>query len=254
MLDFNSTAYADSELSLSINKLIEEAARIVADPPRDYLGPSGVGHVCARRIQFDWQCEPEHAVRLRDIFARGHFHERQARAHLRRAKFRFAPRRRLGTALGGLFRGNADGVLLGGPKSCDFKFPALWEHKALNAKGWRSVNKHGLKDYPQYFAQIALYQEYLELTDHPALFTVTNADTCERLHLLVPFNIELAQQSSDRAVMIIEATRAGELLPRFTDNKQDWRCTVCEHYDRCWEWPEHSSQPSSTNSVSCFVS
>jgi hypothetical protein len=255
VLDFSLTAHADSEISLAINKLIEEAARNVIDEPRDYLGASAVGHVCARRVQYDWQCEPEHAVRLRDIFARGHFHEKQARAHLRRAKFRFAARRCLGfRVLGGLFRGNADGILLGGPKSSGLKFPALWEHKALNAKGWRSVNKHGLKDYPQYAAQVALYQAYLKLIDNPALFTVTNADTCERVHILIPFDSALAQQSSDRALMIIEATRVGELLPRFTDNKEDWRCNVCAHRERCWEWSEQSSQKSVESSASCCVS
>jgi hypothetical protein len=40
---------------------------------------------------------------------------------------------------------------------------------------------------------------YLDVTN-PALFTAVNADTCERLHLLVPFNAERAQEWSDRAV------------------------------------------------------
>jgi hypothetical protein len=29
---------------------------------------------------------------------------------------------------------------------------------------------------------------------NPALFSVVNADTCERLHFAVPFNAELAQR------------------------------------------------------------
>ena len=40
----------------------------------------------------------------------------------------------------------------------------------------------------------------------------------ERLHFLVPFDAELAQQFSDRAVTIIEATRAGELLERISED------------------------------------
>ena len=31
---------------------------------------------------------------------------------------------------------------------------------------------------------------------------------------------------------IIEATRAGELLPRAYDDPQDWRCRMCSHSDR----------------------
>src|SRR5262249_5707882 len=65
-------------------------------------------------------------------------------------------------------------------------------------------------------------------------FTVTNADTCEWLHFLVPFNAEHAQLWSDRAVNIIEATRAGELLPRGFDDPEDWRCRMCPHNERCW--------------------
>jgi hypothetical protein len=61
-----------------------------------------------------------------------------------------------------------------------------------------------------------------------------NANTCARLHLLVPFNAERAQFWSDRAVAIIEATRAGELLPRAYDDPQDWRCKMCGHHERCW--------------------
>jgi hypothetical protein len=113
--------------------------------------------------------------------------------------------------------------------------PAIWEHKAVNAKGWRALGRDGLeKTYPQYHAQVLLYQTYLNVTD-PAIFTAINADTCERLHLLVPFHAQRAQAWSDRAVTIIEATRAGELLPRFTDDSSDWRRKMCSHRERCWQ-------------------
>jgi hypothetical protein len=235
MLNFDSTAHADSEISLSLNRLIEEAARNVSDRRRDYLGASAVGHPCARKVQYDWQFAPNNELRLREIFDRGHYFEARARAHLRRAKFRFATRARLGfAALNGLFRGHADGILVSGPKILGGGFPCLWEHKCLNNKGWRAVNAKGLLEYEQYRAQISIYQAYLDVAEHPAVFTVTNADTCEKLHLLVPFDTELAQQQSDRALMIIEATQAGELLPRFTDNDSDWRCRMCPHHERCW--------------------
>jgi hypothetical protein len=32
-----------------------------------------------------------------------------------------------------------------------------------------------------------------------------------------------------------EATRAGELLPRTTDDPTDWRCKLCGHRERCWK-------------------
>jgi hypothetical protein len=122
-----------------------------------------------------------------------------------------------------------------GPQLPDLIYPAIWEHKALGAKGWRAVERDGLTGlYQVYAAQVALYQAYLEVTN-PALFTAVNADTCERLNFLVPFDPVLAQATSDRAVMVIEATLAGELLPRVTDDPDSWKCRICQWRDRCWE-------------------
>jgi hypothetical protein len=61
-----------------------------------------------------------------------------------------------------------------------------------------------------------------------------NADTCARIHLLVPFDSDRANYWIERAKTIIAATAAGELLPRFTDNKDNWKCRLCGHLERCW--------------------
>jgi hypothetical protein len=152
---------------------------------------------------------------------------------LDKAGFEFAPPEALAfSQVNGLLRGHADGKIIAGPELPELTYPLLWEHKAVNAKNWRALERDGLeKTFPQYAAQVALYQAYLEVTN-PALFTALNADTCERLHLLVPFDAERAQAWSDRAVIIIEATHAGELLPRLTD--ADWNCNLCSHRERCW--------------------
>ena len=159
------------------------------------------------------------------------------RRHLAAAGFKFAPPEALAfSAADGALRGHADGVIIHGPglPGAYMIFPAIWEHKALSAKGWREVERDGLeKKYPQYLAQVSLYQAYLDITN-PALFSITNADTCEWLHFLVPFNAELAQLWSDRAVSIIEATRASVLLPRAYDDPENWSCRMCSHRERCW--------------------
>jgi hypothetical protein len=235
MLDFNRVSLSETPLSIELNALIEQS-----EPPgkneRQYLGASAIGSECLRKIQFDWMCDPAHPVRTLSIFARGHFFEGIARDHLIRSGFKFAPPEKLEfQAAEGLFRGHADGLLLDGPQLPGLVYPALWEHKALNAKGWRAIERDGLVGlYAPYAAQVSIYQAYLDITN-PALFSVTNADTCERLHLLVPFDAALAQQMSDRAVRIIEATRAGELLDRITHDPGDWRCKMCSHRTRCWK-------------------
>jgi hypothetical protein len=236
MLDFNRANVSISPLSTALNELIEHVEPR-EENVRQYLGASSAGSECLRRVQYDWLVDPQHPTRTRDIFARGHFFEEVSRQHLIRAGFRFAPRERLHfAAADGLFRGHADGVLVAGPELSGVRYPAVWEHKCLGSKSWRAIERDGLeKARPEYAAQIWLYQSYLDATACPALFTATNADTCERLHLLLPFNAEYAQQISDRAVTVIEATRAGELLPRITDDKTDWRCKLCGHRERCWK-------------------
>ena len=157
---------------------------------------------------------------------------------LRKAGFDLRTRNRHGeqfgfTAAGGRVQGHADGVIVAGPEG--FAAPALWECKSANAKNWREIAKHGVaKAKPVYAAQIALYQAYLGLTETPALFTAINKDTAELHHELVPFNAELAQRMSDRAVRVLSATDAGELLPRIARDRDHFECRMCPYANRCW--------------------
>jgi len=210
MPNFNRATLSLEPINEAVNAAIERAAATAAEMPRPYLGASIIGHECARRIQYDWWCKPVLAARTREIFDRGHYFEQRSRQRLITAGFKFAPPEALAfTAVNGALRGHADGIIIHGPDlpGAYVIYPLIWEHKAVNAKNWRAVERDGLeKASPQYAAQVALYQAYLDVTN-PALFTVTNADTCEWLHFLVPFNAERAQLWSDRAVNIIEAAR-----------------------------------------------
>ena len=235
--DYYKPKLTEEPIIVALNVAIERAAAAPAELPRPYLGASAIGHECARRIQYDWWCKPVLAARTREIFDRGHYFEERARQHLTTVGFKFAPREALAfVAVNGALRGHADGIIIHGPDLQDayLIFPLIWECKALNDKNWKAVARDGLeKAFPHYAAQVSLYQAYLEITN-PALFTAVNANTCEFLHSLVPFDAERAQYWSDRAVNIIEATRAGELLPRAFDNPEDWRCRMCPHKERCW--------------------
>jgi hypothetical protein len=238
MLDFNRAHLSEAPLSVAINTLIE-----AAEPPeenaRHYLGASVIGAECLRKIQYDWQVDPAHPSRTCDIFRRGHLLEELSRQHLIRAGFEFAPDERLAfNTAGGLFRGHCDGIVVGGPELPGAGYPCLWEHKALGDKGWRALERDGLnKAYPHYAAQCQIYMAYLDVAEQPAIFTALNANSMERLHLLVPFDAAQVQTWSDRAVAVIEATRAGELLPRAYDDPNDWRCRMCGHRKRCWGVP-----------------
>ena len=187
-LDFNRANLSEKPISQLINELIEGAEPASVNY-RLYLGASSIGAECLRKVQFDWMCDPVFPARVKDIFARGHFFEERTRQHLIDAGFKFAPPERLKfKAADELFRGHADGILLEGPPLPGLIYPALWENKCVKDKGWKAIERDGLKGlYAVYAAQVAIYQAYLDVTN-PALFSVVNADTCERLHFLVPFD------------------------------------------------------------------
>jgi len=224
-------------ISVELNARVERAAAAAAALPRIYLGASIIGHECARQVQYDWWCVPTLPARVRAIFDRGHFFEARAREQLAQAGFAFAPKEALEfVALDGLLQGHADGVIVSAPTMAGvyLPIPCIWECKAVNAKNWRAVDKNGFaQTFPRYAIQVALYQFYLDKTN-PALITCVNADSCEVLHLALPFSAERAREGVERAQTIIAATRAGTLLPRFTNNPDDWRCKICSHRERCW--------------------
>ena len=253
MLDFNHRPTIADRL----NALVDE--RLVADnanrSPRDYLGGSRVGVACERALQFEFTATPKDAGgdfsgRTLRIFAIGHALEDLAIAWLRSAGIEIFTRKgnrpdgeQFGfSAAGGRLRGHVDGVIAAA--TLPVGVPALWECKTMNAKNWRACVKDGVaKSKPVYAAQIALYQAYMEasvpgISAAPALFTAINKDTAELHHELVPFDPDLAQRMSDRAVRILQATDAGELLPRIARDRDFFECRMCPWADRCWSQPQ----------------
>jgi hypothetical protein len=224
-------------INVAINDAVERATAGAARLSRMYLGASIIGHECARQIQYEWMCTPELSARVRLIFDRGHALEPLIRAQLVLAKFQFAPKEALEfTALDRFLQGHADGIVIAGPKlsGANFAYPAIWECKALNNKNFRAVVRNGFTTtFSRYATQVALYQHFLD-KPNPALISCVNVDSCEVLHLALPFDGERAKEAIDHTQIIINATRAGKLLPRFTNNPNDFHCRICQYRWRCW--------------------
>jgi hypothetical protein len=235
-LDFNKAQLSASPFNIAMNEVLDTAAlQQEREERRPYLGASGIGSECLRAVQWTWQLDSEFPATTQRKFKRGHMFEEITVRALAQAGFRMerATPRTAFSVFGGLFRGHADGIIFEAPAF--LRVPCLWEHKAVGSTGWKKLEREGLrKAYPQYYSQVALYQAYLELDDNPAVFTAVNSDSCDILHLLVPFDAEEAQRSSDRAVNVIKAVQAGETLPRITTKPDDWRCNKCQHKVRCW--------------------
>jgi hypothetical protein len=231
-------------LAARINRLIDVAleAEREGQRPRDYLGASRIGEPCARRLVYEVRRTPpdpgkDFEGRTLRIFAAGHVFEDLAIRWLRQAGFDL----RTQTAAGGQFgfetaggrvRGHVDGVIVGGPDG-GVAWPALWEHKALKASSWSDTARKGVQlSKPVYFGQMQIYMAYMGLGS--ALFTALNKDTCEIHHELVPFDPAAAQTLSDKAVDVLRAADAGDLLPRIATNPDFFLCRFCPFSMRCW--------------------
>jgi hypothetical protein len=227
-------------INVALNDLLERVAVATPRLSRDYLGASGVGSECMRKAQFDWLCASSVGAKQRRRFDRGHALEATMRAQLVAAGFVFAPPAALEFEALDHLRGHADGLITAGPTllAAHMQLPALWECKCIYAKGWRDVVKHGLAHtYPVYASQICLYQYFLKRLN-PVLFTAVNGDSCEALHVLIPFDQERLERTLERISLIVVATREGRLLERAYQDPQDWHCIAqCGHRERCWSLP-----------------
>lgn len=244
MLDFNATSSLSGQVSALVDAGMQAHAR--QQQRREYLGASRLGVACERALQFEYADAPvdsgkDFSGRILRIFERGHVTEDLMVGWLRLAGFDLRTQGRDGHQFGfslldGRLQGHVDGVIVDGPEA--YAYPCLWENKCLGAKAWRDLEKRRLAvAKPVYAAQVALYQAYLELHTHPALFTAVNADSMEIYAEFVPFDAALAQRMSDRAVKVITATEAGDLLPRLTNDPAHVECRLCAWADRCWRTP-----------------
>jgi hypothetical protein len=248
MLDFNHTLKFHEQVSSLLDDALQAERNQQAQ--RTYLGASRLGVACERALQYEYAQAPvdpgqELPGRTIRIFEVGHALEDLIIHWLRLAGFELYTRRQHNEQFGfavakGRVRGHVDGILASGPASLGLQYPALWECKTMNDKNWRDCVKRGVAlSKPVYAAQVAIYQAYMEpavpgIATNPALFTAINKDTQELYFEKVPFDAALAQRMSDRALRILQATDAGELLPRLTKDPTHVECRFCNWQQRCW--------------------
>ncbi|WP_313349810.1 hypothetical protein [Paracoccus sp. (in: a-proteobacteria)] len=242
MLDFNSRNTKGDHFVNLIDAAIDTKAK--GERRRNYIGGSAIGQPCARRIQYEYLGASKDEgsdfdPRVRRIFRRGHECEEWLIGWIKVAGFNLRDKDRFGKQFGfedcdGRFSGHFDGVIVEGPEG--FEYPALFEAKCLGEKGFNQVAKHGVaKAYPVYAAQIATYQAYGQLAQHPAFFVAVNANTMDIHCELVPFNPALAQECADKAARILQACDHGETLPRASQDPAGFVCKFCPFQGTCWK-------------------
>lgn len=248
MLNFND----NPNLSEKITDLIDQSviAARNQETKRDYLGASRLGVSCERALQYEFFDTPKDQGRDFDgkilrIFEAGHVFEELVIKWLRNAGFDLYTEKQDGFQFGfsvanGRIKGHVDGIFNDGPADLGMTFPALFECKSLNNKSWNDTARRGVSvSKPIYAAQMVIYQAYMEasvpgISRNSALFTAINKDTAEIYFELVPFDSALAQRMSDKAVKILGACDAQELLPRISRDPTFFECKFCSWQDQCW--------------------
>lgn len=243
MIDLNPPHMKNNEAAQEIGRLIDFAIqeKESAQEPRDYVGASSIGEPCSRKLQYRQRHQEAFPPRALRIFQRGHHFEELIFQWMSQAGFKIKTHKADGRQIGfvsgrGKFKGHVDGVIIEAPGG--IKVPCLLELKVLGKKGFDKLEKNGLAaTYPVYATQVAVYQEYMDLLE-PAIFIALCADDM-RLHIeLVKRDLKTAQAATDKAVNIIKANEAGELLPRAYSDRDAWGCRFCNFNERCWDGQE----------------
>jgi hypothetical protein len=248
MLDFNHRPTLSQNINLLIDKALTKENE--QQEPRDYLGGSRLGVSCNRALQFEYTNTPKDedqnfSGQILRIFQAGHVFEDLAIKWLKDAGFELITNKQNGEQFGfiaanGKIKGHIDGVIVSASEELNLIFPSLWECKSMNDKSFKDTVKKGLAiSKPVYASQIAIYQAYMEssikdISKNPALFTAINKNTAEIYFELIPFDKALAQKMSDKAVRILQATEAHELLPRISNDPSYFECKFCPWQNRCW--------------------
>lgn len=248
MLDFSNNLSLSEKITNLIDQSVISARH--QETKRDYLGASRLGVACERALQYEFFDTPKDEGRdfngkILRIFEAGHVFEDLAIKWLRNAGFDLYTEKQDGFQFGfsianGRIKGHVDGIFNSGPADIGMTFPALFECKSLNNKSWNDTSKRGVSvSKPVYAAQMVIYQAYMEvsvpgISKNPALFTAINKDTAEIYFELVSFDSALAQKVSDKAVKILSACDAQELLPRISRDKTFFECKFCAWQDQCW--------------------
>jgi hypothetical protein len=226
---------------------------------RGYLGASGVGHECEKKVWYDFRFARKEEFNIKTIkrFQSGHFSE-----ELMAYRLRLVPQVKLHTVngeggqfgiedFGGHFSGHLDGAIKGilqAPKTWH-----VWEHK--DSEKIREVEKlkkttdekEVLKNWNQvYYAQAQLYMGYTGMTRH--YMTVSSPGGRDEISVRTDFSKEDFEILKTKAKKIILADSFESLVQ--TSEKADfYKCKWCHYNEMC-----HGQEIAEVNCRTCIHS
>ncbi len=198
-----------------------EAAARAREAPRTYLGMSGIGEPCARKIWYAFRgYSPLPAEgRACMIFDLGDRVEDAVIHWLREAGYSIVGQQTDFSAHNGFFRGHCDGMIDGITSRRH-----ILEIKSANDKKFHAFQSLGIRAVSEtYYAQVQCYMGYSGLDR--AIWVVMNNNTCELYTERAYFNKEDFDRYHQRALDIITAQ----------DPPEEEKSNLCQWCDyRVW--------------------
>lgn len=146
-----------------------------SQPPRAYLGMSGIGKKCERMLWFDFRQYTPKPIegRALAIFAMGDDVEARIKQYLELAGYRVSDEQLGFQDLDGLFRGHCDGTVEGVTRRRH-----ILECKSANDRHFQAFKQAGLRaTWPEYYCQVQCYMGYSGL--ERALVVVQNKNNAD---------------------------------------------------------------------------
>lgn len=226
-------------------------------PKRGYLGMSGIGEPCWRKLWygFHFTTVSSHSARTERIFNIGHLFESIAIEDLKKVGafvfrvdedgIRVELTGEVGetqeemTGFAGHVKGHNDGRVIGLAEMPGVE--CLLELKTMKDDKFRAVAKHGVeKSNPGYYAQMQRYMHALDLKF--AYFLSINKNTCEYYSEFVEYDFEFASELERKERVIIMS----EEPPEKAYSSSNYNCNWCPHYAVC-----HAGAEPSRNCRTC---
>jgi len=218
----------------SIQSLIDKHHESLAEPPRQHMGASVLGHPCDRWLwlAFRWAVIEKFDGRILRLFRRGKIEEATIVADLvaigldvrdngfEQTKIDF------GCHIGG----SVDAIIESGVPGAGTK-RHIAEFKTHSAKSFADLEKQGVeKSKPQHWIQMQLYMHGIPI-DRALYVAVCKDDDriyTERVH----YNQSVAEKALERGKRIVLSDR----MPEPISSDPSWyQCKWCPAHDFCYE-------------------
>lgn len=212
------------ELSDKLNKTEIEVL------PRDYMGLSGIGEKCHRKLQFDhyWLHKRKASKRMQRLWGFGHMMEQKFIDDLATEGIYVKDTQSEVIGFAGHWKGHCDGIAL---SESDPGVNFLVEFKTHAEKYFNQLTKDGvMKAFSYHYDQMIAYMGYLELPF--GLYMAYNKNTSEYYFEIIMFDSERFKELKRKEQEIIVSDT---LLPRIGNGSKAWfECKLCDAADHCY--------------------